>query len=116
MVSVRIAPAISEFVGTPGALGPPNHKMVTVNVAYTVTDTCPGVTCTLGVSSSEPENGTGDGDTAHDWQIINPHQVKLRAERAGNGPGRIYTIPITCTDSGSASSTSTVTVSVPHSH
>jgi hypothetical protein len=41
--------------------------------------------------------------------------VLLRAERAGNGTGRIYTIAITCTnDTNKESSIKTVTVVVPH--
>jgi hypothetical protein len=68
----------------------------------------------LSVTSNEPINGTGDGDTAPDWEIVDSHHVRLRAERGDNGSGRIYTITITCTDTDGNSSASTVTVSVPH--
>jgi hypothetical protein len=88
--------------------------MVDVTVDYTVTHPCPG-TCVLAVSSNEPINGTGDGNTSPDWQIVDDHHVQLRAERAGNGSGRIYTVNITCTnDTNKLSSTKTLAVLVAH--
>ena len=97
-------------------LWPPNHKLVDVTVDYNVTDNCPlpPNSCTLSVTSNEPINGTGDGDTSPDWIILDAHHVQLRAERSGKGNGRIYTSTITCTDSGGSSSSQTVAVSVPH--
>jgi 6-phosphogluconolactonase len=108
------APIINRAVATPESLWPPNHKMVDVTVDYTVTDPCPN-TCVLTVSSDEPVNGTGDGDTAPDWEVIDAHHVRLRAERAGNSNGRIYSIDITCTnDTNKLSTTKTVKVVVVH--
>jgi hypothetical protein len=60
-------------------------------------------------------DGTGDGDTSPDWEVIDVNHVLLRAERAGNGSGRIYTITLTVTDSAGSSSSSSVIVRVPHS-
>ena len=59
-------------------------------------------------------DGTGDGDTSPDWELIDAHHVLLRAERSGNGSGRIYTITLTVTDSAGSSSSSSVIVRVPH--
>jgi hypothetical protein len=46
--------------------------------------------------SDEPINDTGDGDTEPDWEIGTDEDgnptLALRAERAGNGDGRVYTI------------------------
>jgi hypothetical protein len=97
-------------------LWPPNHKLVNVTVNYNVTDNCPlpPNSCTLSVTSNEPINGTGDGNTSPDWIVLDDHHVLLRAERAGNGNGRIYTVGITCVDSGGNSSSKSVPVSVPH--
>jgi hypothetical protein len=91
----------------------PNHKMVDVTVSYGVNDNCGSVDCVLSVTSNEPENGSDDGDTAPDWEVVDSHHVRVRSERSGSGTGRIYTIRITCTDSAGHSSSQTVTVSVP---
>jgi YVTN family beta-propeller protein len=107
------SPSITDTAVDKPALWPPNHKMVDVTVSYSSSDNCGAITCWLSVTSNEPEDGTGDGDTAPDWEVIDAHHVRLRAERAGTGNGRIYTITITCTDSTGNSSTQTVTVSVP---
>jgi hypothetical protein len=109
-------PTITGISANPSVLWPPNHEMVNVTVNYSVSDNCTpsaAITCALSVSSNEPVNGTGDGDTAPDWEIIDAHHVRLRAERAGNGNGRVYTITITCADGNGNSSVKTVTVSVP---
>jgi len=109
-------PNITSPSVDPSVLWPPNHRMVNVTVSYDVTDNCPlpPNSCTLSVTSNEPVNGTGDGDTSPDWIVLDDHHVQLRAERAGNGNGRIYTITITCIDSGGNSSSESVTVTVPH--
>jgi hypothetical protein len=108
-------PTISgQSVNAP-SLWPANHKMVDVVVSYNVTDNCGTPACTLTVTSNEPIDGGGDGDTAPDWEIVDRNHVRLRAERNGGGTGRTYTIAITCMDSSGASSTKTVAVVVPHS-
>jgi PKD domain len=109
-------PEIENVIASPNTLWPPNHRLVNVTVSYDVTDTCSLTpsSCTLDVTSNEPINGTGDGDTSPDWIILDANHVLLRAERAGNGNGRIYTITITCVDSSGNSSSHSVTVSVPH--
>ncbi len=109
------APTITNLSVDKPSLWPPNHKFVDVTVNYNVADNCGPVNCVLSVTSNEPENGTGDGDTAPDWIIVDAHHVELRAERAGNGTGRIYTITVTCTDSAGNTSTQAVQVTVPHS-
>ncbi len=108
-------PAITGASVDKPVLWPPNHKMVDVVVSYGSADNCCLPVCTLTVTSNEPANGTGDGDTAPDWEVFDAHRVRLRAERAGNGNGRVYTILIACTDASGNRSTKTVTVSVPHS-
>jgi glycosidase len=94
-------------------LSPPNHKMMNVTVNYSSADNCGPPNCTLSVSSNEPVNGLDDGDTAPDWEVVDSHHVRLRAERSGIGSGRVYTITITCTDGSGNSTSQTVTVTVP---
>ena len=107
-------PTITNVSANPVMLWPPNHKMKDVTVYYTSTDNCGIVSCRLEVSSNEPINGTGDGDTDPDWEIIDDHHVKLRAERAAHGDGRIYTITIICSDEQGNETRETVTVTVAH--
>ena len=94
-----IPPQITGFTVSHQSLWPANHRMRDITLNYTASDNCvttPIVTVT--VSSNEAVNGTGDGDTDPDWEIIDNHHVKLRAERAANGDGRIYTITVTVDD------------------
>jgi hypothetical protein len=46
--------------------------------------------------------------------MIDDHHIRLRAERSGNGTGRIYTLTITAMDAAGNTTTATTTVSVPH--
>src|ERR1044071_592086 len=100
----------------PNLLWPPNHGMVLIQVSADVTDDCSPTTWKIvNVSSNEDANARGSGHTAPDWQICGDHSVKLRAERAGNGQGRVYSITLQATDGGgnvSAPSTVTVTVQI----
>jgi hypothetical protein len=100
-------PTITDVGVSKPVLWPPNHKMVDETVDYVAMNSCG---CYLSVESNEPENGSED--TGADWEIVDPHHVRLRAERAGNGNGRIYTISIICYGGGGVT-TRTVTVSVP---
>jgi hypothetical protein len=110
-------PSIVSLSANPNSLWPPNHKMVPVTVTAIASDNCTAAPAChiVSVSSNEPENGLGDGDTAPDWKIAGNLTVNLRAERSGTGSGRIYTITTVCTDaSNNNSSSGTVTVKVPH--
>ncbi|HEV2862907.1 MAG TPA: proprotein convertase P-domain-containing protein [Pyrinomonadaceae bacterium] len=109
------APVISGAAVDKPQIWSPNHQMVDVTVSYEVSDNCGPVTSGLAVTSNEPPDGAGDGHTSSDWEVVDAHHVRLRAERSGGGGGRTYTITITSTDSAGNSSSQTVTVSVPHS-
>ena len=98
---------------TTALLWPPNHRMVEIGITG-VTDPNNNATIVItGVRQDEPTNGTGDGDTAIDAIINANGTVILRAERAGNGDGRVYHIYFTASDL-EGSSSGVVTVSVPH--
>ncbi|HEY0068045.1 MAG TPA: family 10 glycosylhydrolase [Flavisolibacter sp.] len=114
VVEDQEAPVITGATADPSVLFPPNHKMRNVNLSYTVADNCGPVTTEISVSSNEPVTGTGNGDVGPDWEIIDNHRLKLRAERSGSGSGRIYTITITSTDGSGNQGVQTVVVTVPH--
>lgn len=107
------APEITNATADKTELWPANHKLVTVRVSYQAADNCGSVQTSLSVSSNEPVNGDDDGDTSPDWVIVDNHEVKLRAERAGSGQGRTYTITIHAVDSDGNSSTRDLLVLVP---
>jgi hypothetical protein len=110
-------PVIVSASPSPCSLWPPNHKMVKVTVTAQVTDDCSATTWKIiCVKSNESVNGKGDGNTSPDWKILNNHCLDLRAERSGNGNGRIYTITIQAQDAaGNLSATKNITVTVPKS-
>jgi hypothetical protein len=114
-------PDISVTV-SPDTLWPPNHKMVDITASvevYDISDAAPTVVLTS-VTSNEPDDakGKGDGNTVNDIQgaDIDPedYEFQLRAERAGKGDGRVYTITYTATDTSGNSASATATVVVPH--
>ncbi|WP_071885486.1 rhamnogalacturonan lyase family protein [Rufibacter tibetensis] len=109
----RTNPVISNASVSKTKLLVPNHEMVDIKVSYTITDRNI-VDVVVAVTSNEPENGLGDGDTGPDWEVVDAHNVKLRAERSATGKGRVYTITITATDVAGNVSTQTLTVTVPH--
>jgi uncharacterized lipoprotein YddW (UPF0748 family) len=113
-VEDKQAPIISNASVTPDVLKAPNHKMRDVTVNYTASDNCGSVVTSINVTSNEPVNGTGSGDIAPDWVIVDDHHVQLRAERSGNGNGRIYTIEITGTDADGNVTSKTLQVKVQH--
>jgi hypothetical protein len=108
------APTITSLSTNAPTLWPPNHKMVAVTLNSTVNDAV-GVDSSRIVSatSNEPDDGLGDGDTAGDIEITGAMTLNLRAERSGNGNGRVYSITVEASDAAGNTSTRTVTVSVP---
>ena len=108
-------PVIDAVIATPNLLWPPDHRLVPVTVSVSATDNCdPAPVCRIAtVTSNEPVNGLGDGDTAPDWVITGDLTLDLRAERAGNGVGRIYTITISCADASGNASEAAALVTVP---
>jgi hypothetical protein len=84
----------------PRYLWPPNHSMHEVEVRVRIRDKCSGEDDfdveLVEAKSNEPDNSTGDGNTTNDIQGADigsdDRNVMLRAERKGNGNGRVYTL------------------------
>jgi pectate lyase/pectin methylesterase-like acyl-CoA thioesterase len=101
-------------------LGPPNHQLITVHASVNADDSLSGIASVIlsSITSNEPDNGLGDGDTSNDIQGAEigtlDTEFMLRAERSGKGSGRIYTITYTAVDQVGNKTTSSVTVKVPN--
>ena len=113
---IDTTPPEINATATPSMLWSPNHKYVEVHATVTVYDICdPSPTLSfVSITSNEPDNGVGDGNTVNDIVIINDFTFNLRAERSGTGCGRTYTIKYQATDASGNTATATVTVEVPH--
>jgi len=96
--------------------------MVPVQSAWQVTDVCdPKASAVLAaVASSESDDapGSGDGNTTGDIQdasIGTPDtSVLLRAERSGDGSGRVYSLTYAARDDSGNTASALVIVTVPH--
>jgi hypothetical protein len=108
-------PSIAALAASPNVLWPPNHQMVPVVLAADVGDLVDGApeTRIISVSSSEPDDGHGDGHTTGDWAITGPLSLALRAERGGGGGGRVYRITVESRDRFGNASRRTTAVGVP---
>ena len=115
---VDTTPPRVELLVTPSSLWPPNHRMVNIHATVHVDDCGPTTTTLVSVTSNEPDNGLGDGDTANDIQGADTgtadFDFALRAERAGGGSGRVYTIVYRVVDEVGLATVATATVTVPH--
>jgi CSLREA domain-containing protein len=120
-VTANSAPVIT--LKSSPVLNTPNHKYHTFNVSDLATATDDSVDVTSSVvivsaSSDEKEDakGNGDGATKNDIVIATGcKSIKLRAERASAGNGRVYRVNLCVTDScGASSGIVTATVFVPN--
>jgi hypothetical protein len=105
---------------SPTSLWPPNHKLVPITATITVTDKCdphPFVRL-VSITSNEPMNGVGDGNTDADIQGVafgtDDRTFQLRSERSGPGDGRVYTVTYQASDHSGNTTTKTATVTAPH--
>jgi hypothetical protein len=103
-------------------LWPPNHKMADIYANVTVSDICCEVPTYVltSITSDEPDNDKGDGNTVNDIQEAaygTPDLAfRLRSERSGKGDGRVYTAIYTATDCSGNTASDTAYVRVPHDH
>ncbi|GMX61935.1 hypothetical protein Elgi_17390 [Paenibacillus elgii] len=114
----KIAPTLHLSVDKP-VIQQNNHKMVPINVSVQADGTGSGMAFVklTSITSNEPDNGQGDGNTANDIQDAeigtNDTSFSLRAERSGKGSGRIYTITYIATDLAGNTTTASTQVVVP---
>jgi hypothetical protein len=79
--------------------------MVDVTVSYELVECAIAVTW-LSVDSDDPAAGS-------DWEVIDAHHVRLRAERSPHVGDRLYTITIFAKDKQGNLASQKVTVRVP---
>jgi len=114
----KTAPTLT-IAANPAVLAIPNHKLVPVRLVWTASDDASGIASIklVSVVSSEPDDGLGDGDTPNDIQDAAigtaDDTILLRAERAGSGKGRVYTIIYEASDVAGNTTTAETTVTVP---
>lgn len=115
-------PPVAQVMADPSVLWPPNHLMRPIQVRVRTRDAC-GQSEDLQIElvsaeSNEPDNGQGDGNTVNDIQGTafgtDDRQLLLRAERAGGGDGRIYTLTYRVTDGAGNQTEAETRVYVPH--
>jgi hypothetical protein len=115
----KTAPTVKVTVDK-DMLWPLNHQLVSVTASVYADDSLSGIDSVVltSITSSEADNGLGDGDTPNDIQGADfgtfDTNFMLRAERAGNGPGRVYTITYTVTDKAGNKTKASATVTAPH--
>jgi hypothetical protein len=123
-VATNTPPGCSAVIATPDMLWPPNHKFRLVTLSGATDPDGDSLTYTItSVTQDEPVFGHGDtgpdaksGPTS-DSRRSRPtgsRRVYLRAERRGNGTGRLYFIAFTVTDGHRHICERSVTVTVPH--
>jgi hypothetical protein len=123
--NVTVSDTQAPVIATSGtvSLWPPDHRYATVNATDLVAsahDNCdPTVaagTRIARVTSDEPDDSGGDGNTTNDIVIATDcRSVQLRSERQGSGNGRVYDITFKATDASGNLGTATARVTVPRS-
>jgi hypothetical protein len=112
------APQFSIEV-SPSQLWPPNHQFVPVTVTVHLADACDDapVVRLVSVTSSEDARAAGSGSTEVDIAGADigtdDREIELRAERSGNGGGRVYTLVYEAVDASGNRSVSSARVVVP---
>jgi len=120
IVKLDKTPPLVTCSASPNLLWPPNHKMITINTSVSVVDSLSGSDGfrLISVASNEQDTGLGSGDFPKDIEgfVIGTPDTRgqLRAERSGQGSGRIYTLIYEGMDLAGNSSTCNGTVTVPH--
>jgi hypothetical protein len=109
------APVVDGLPGSGCTLWPPNHEMRQVAVV-SATDALSGVapgSLQVTATSDEPSD-PNDPDVLIAPDGSGGFLVELRAERAGSGAGRVYTMTATAKDLADNVQTVTATCTVPH--
>ena len=110
-------PVLSCIVGRP-VLNQTNHDLINVGLMADAQDQCEGtLPLTVNVFGDEDDqDNTGDGTFSPDAKDIAVGTLRLRAERKGNGDGRVYLIITEASDSSGNRGFNCCAVAVPLSN
>ncbi|TVY07487.1 Ig-like domain-containing protein [Paenibacillus cremeus] len=115
----KIAPT-ANVVLDKNTLWPANHQLASITASVTAADSLSGINSIVltSITSNEPDNGLEAGDQSNDIQGAEfgtfDTGFMLRAERTGNGTGRMYTITYTVTDNAGNTTNASAIIVVPH--
>ena len=109
-------PDCSKVYPSVKKLWPPNHKLAKVNVLGVTDPNDDPMTMRIdSIFQDEPVDSIGDGNTAPDGKGVDSSAAWVRAERQGNGNGRVYHIAFTADDGKGGVCSGEVLVGVPKS-
>jgi hypothetical protein len=105
--------ALGQAHADPDLLWRPNHRLVKVTIGGLIDPGGNPVTITVTkVTQDEPVDSHGKGDLSPD-AVLRDGELFLRAERDGNGNGRVYRVHFTASVGG-LPVPGAVNVTVPH--
>ncbi len=106
---------VVTFTATDEAGLEPNHKFKKIMIGgVSAPDGDPADITVTAIMQDEPVNGHGDGNTCPDGKGVGSPSPRLRAERSGQGDGRVYHVSFVAVDGQGGECEGTVTVCVPH--
>lgn len=112
--STNEEPDCSNAVASPTQLWPPNHQFETVTITGVTDPDGDAIVVTVtSVMQDELVQGPGKNHSPDAMNAVGA-SVDLRAERDGNGDGRVYKISFTADDGNGGVCSATTLVCVPH--
>ncbi len=115
VAQVNEAPDCAHAAASVEMLWPPDGRMVPVDIVGVADADGDPVSCRiLSIMQDEPVSGPGSGSHAADARGVGSATAHLRAERAGSGNGRVYTILYQADDGRGGVCDGRLTVCVPH--
>lgn len=113
-LDLNAPPDCSGATASRDVLWPVNHKMVAIEIMGVTDPDGDPLTITIdSIFQDEPVSGIGSGNTAPDGAGVGTTMALVRAERSGEGNGRVYHIYFTATDAFGNNCSGKVLVSVP---
>jgi predicted extracellular nuclease len=113
-LDLNAPPTCGTAVPSLVTIWPPNHKFVDISVlGVTDPDGDPFTITITAIMQDEAVNAPNSGNTAPDGMGVGTSTAQVRAERVGDGNGRVYHIFFTATDVHGNSCQGVVQVGVP---